>query len=292
MVYPTIFIAHKLENRVRFKLSLPLKDPKKTAKFLTEYDGIDSFEYNNITRSVLIRFNNLKVDLNEVMMRLSISYTKQYNMTPVNIFTKKSKKSSSLAYFSMANIIVAALIKSTNPFRNKEILNFLSWSAVGTTALAILDHGYKEVRDKGSFDPELVSAVYLFNAVKNGKLVTGSLITWLAAFGRHTLDLPYDAITVKVREYKNIFTGEPQYNLSTFQGAVINDTNVDGQLDGRITITRDLISKYINNKPFKIKNNYFMGNNSMLDSKEVGASEFIGDPKNIILKDNIDNLSI
>lgn len=277
MVYPTIFISHKLENRVRFKISLPLKDPKETAKFLTEYKGINSFEYNHISRSILVNFDSLKVDLNEVMIRLSISYTKQYKMTPVNILVAKNKKNSSFAYFSMANIIVAALVKSLNPFDNKEILNFLSWSAVGSTSLAILDHGYREIKEQGSFDPELVSSVYLFNAVKNGKLVTGSLITWLAAFGRHTLDLPYEAVTVKVKEYNNIFTGEPHYNISTFQGAIVNDANLDGKLDGRITITRDLISKYVNNKPSKIRNNYFMGSSSMLDSKEVGASQFIGE---------------
>lgn len=288
MIHPTIVIAHKLENRVRFKLSLPLKEPKETGRFLTEYEGIDNFEYNNITRSVLIKFNNLKVELNEVMMRLAISYSKQYDMMPINIFIEKSKKNSSLAYFSMFNIILAALVKTSNPFKNKEILNFLSWSAVGTTSLAILDHGYREVKEQGAFDPELVSSVYLFNAVKNGNLVTGSLITWLAAFGRHTLDLPYEGITVKVKEYNNIFTGEPQYNLSTYQGAIVNDEN----LNGKISLFRDLVSKYINNKEFKVKKNYFMGNNSMLDSKEVGASEFIGDANNIVLKNEAENFSI
>ena len=117
------------------------------------------------------------------------------------------------------------------PFKSKEIVNFLSWTAVGTTSLAIIDHGYKEIKEHGAFDPELISSVYLFNAVKNGKLITGSFITWIAAFGRHSLDLPFEGVTVKVRETKNIFTGQPQFNISTFQGAIIKDRDLNGKIN-------------------------------------------------------------
>lgn len=211
--FPYIIVAHKIKSRVRFKLSLPLKQAKDAGKFLTEYDGIDSFQYNNISRSVVVNYNSLKVNLNEIIMRLSISYSKEYDMMPVNVFIAKAKSSSSLAYFSIVNIIIGGLVKNLTNFKGKEIVNFLSWSAIGTTSLAILDHGYREIKEHGEFHPELVSSVYLFNAIKNGKLLSGSLITWLAAFGRHSLDLPYEATTIKVREFNNIFTGEPQYNI-------------------------------------------------------------------------------
>ena len=288
MIHPTIVIIHQLQNRVRFKLSLPLKNAVEAEKFLTDYDGIESFEYNGVTRSVLIKFNNLKVELNEVMIRLSIIYSKQNGYTPINIFIPKSSKGSSLAYFALINIVVASLVKRLPIFKGKEVLDFLSWAAVGTTGLAILDHGYKEVKEQGAFDPELVSSVYLLNAVKNGKLLTGSLITWLAAFGRHVLDLPYQGITVKVKELNNIFTGELQYNLSTYQGVIVNETDING----KISVIRDLASNYINNNQFKRKKNYFMGNNSMLDSKEVAASELLGDSNNIIVKNEVENFSI
>ncbi|MGO1469159.1 MAG: hypothetical protein ACTHW2_03965 [Tissierella sp.] len=288
MVKPTIMIAHKLKGRVRFKLSLPFKRPKEAGEFLTEYEGIDSFEYNGITKSVLVKFDSLRVDLNEIIMRLSIIYSKQYGMMPINVYIAKSNKNSSLAYFAITNIVIAAFIKNFTPLRSKEIMNFLSWSAVGTTSLAILDHGYNEIKEQGAFDPELVSSVYLFNAVKNGKLLTGSFITWLAAFGRHSLDLPYEGITVKVKELENIFTGQPQYNISIYRGVRVEEENIDG----KIGLIRDLINNYIDNKQFKLQKNYFMGNNSMLDSKEVGASELLGSSNNIVINNRSESFSI
>lgn len=288
MIYPTIIVAHKVKNRVRFKLSLPLKDAEKTGRFLTDYKGIESFHYNHITRSILIHFDRQKVDLNEIIIRLSISYSKEQGMADINVFTPKTSNNSSLAYLSLTSILATAVIDRWLPFKNREIVNFLSWISVGTTSLAILDHGYKEIKEHGAFDPELVSSVYLYNSVKNGKLITGSFITWLAAFGRHSLDLPFEGITVKVKELKNIFTGQPQYNISIFQGAIINDRD----LNSKINMLRDMISNYIGNKQFKLKNNYYMANDSMLDSKEVGASELLGDSNNIVIKNKAETFSI
>ncbi len=277
MYYPAIVITHQLPNRVRFKLSLPFKDAKAAEKFLVDYEGLDSFEYNGTTRSVLIYYDNYKVELNEIIMRLSIIYSDQYDMAPVNVFIPKTHKNSYLAYFALTNIAVAALVKGFTNFKSKEILNFLSWSAVGTTALSILDHGAREVSERGSFDPELVSSVYLLNAVRTGNLITGSLITWLAAFGRHIIDLPYEGITIKVKQYNNVFTGQPQYNISIFEGARVNDPDYNN----KVGVIRDVISKYIGHSDFKFKKNYYMGNNEMIDSKDVGASELLGD--NIIV---------
>lgn len=277
MYYPAIAISHQLPNRVRFKLSLPLKDAKAVEEFLVQYEGIESFEYNDVIRSVLVYFDNYRVELNEIIMRLSVIYSNQYDMAPVNVFIPKTHKNSSLEYFAISNIILAALVKHFTNFKSKEILNFLSWSAVGATTLAILDHGYKEVSERGSFDPELVSSVYLFNAVRTGNLITGSLITWLAAFGRHIIDLPYEGITIKVKTYSNLFTGQPQYNISVFEGARVNDPSYNN----KVGVIRDVISKYIGNSDFKFKKNYYMGNTEMIDSKDIGASELLGD--NIIV---------
>ena len=269
---PAIVIAHKIPNRVRFKLSLPLKDVREVESFLMDYGGINDFEYNGITRSVLINFERLKIDLNEIILRLSVIYSKQYDMEPINVFTPKPDNSSSLVHLSIASIGLAAISQYFPVLKGREIVNFLSWASVGTTTLAILDHGYNEIKERGSFDPELVSAVYLFNAVKNGKLITGSFLTWLAAFGRHSLDLPYNGTTVKVKEVRNIFTGQPQYNISTFKGVIINDKDIKG----KISALRALVSNYVSEKEIRRKKNYIMNDNTMLDTKEVGGSEVIG----------------
>lgn len=288
MNQPTIVLVHRLTNRVRFKLSHPLRDKKETKEFLIEYEGINKFEYNEITRSILVEFNEYKVELNEVIMRLSISYSKQYDKMPINVFILKKKKNTSLVYYSIGSILLAGAAKNFTPFNNKEVVNFLSWLAVGTTAFAIIDHGYKELNEKGAFDPELVSFVYLLNSIKNGKLLTGSFVTWLTAFGRHSLDLPYQGITIKVKEFKNIYTEEPQYNLSVYQGARVNTINSDN----KISIIRDLISKFIDDKQFKFKKGYFMGKKMMLDSKEVGVCEVMGNCNNILINNNNSNFKV
>ena len=59
------------------------------------------------------------------------------------------------------------------------------WLAGLGTAWAVVDHAWKELRERGTFDPEVLSLAYLVTAFVRGNFLTASVVTWLASFGRH-----------------------------------------------------------------------------------------------------------
>ena len=55
---------------------------------------------------------------------------------------------------------------------------------------AVVDHGWKEVRQRGNFDPEVLTVVYLVTSMLRGNSLPATLFTWATAFGRHLLKRP------------------------------------------------------------------------------------------------------
>ena len=52
---------------------------------------------------------------------------------------------------------------------------------------AVTEHGYAELHLRGSFDPEVMSVVYLINAIGKENGVRASLVAWVLTFGRHLI---------------------------------------------------------------------------------------------------------
>ena len=59
------------------------------------------------------------------------------------------------------------------------------WFSTGATIAAVVEHGYQELQVRGSFDPEVMSLVYLINAIGKSNSLQASLLAWAATFGRH-----------------------------------------------------------------------------------------------------------
>ena len=49
----------------------------------------------------------------------------------------------------------------------------------------MVEHAYQELRVRGSFDPEVMSVVYLINSVGKPGAGRASLLAWIITFGRH-----------------------------------------------------------------------------------------------------------
>ena len=65
--------------------------------------------------------------------------------------------------------------------------SFTRWLSAGATLAAVVEHGYQELHVRGSFDPEVMSVVYLINSVGKPSAVRASLLAWIITFGRHLI---------------------------------------------------------------------------------------------------------
>jgi hypothetical protein len=52
---------------------------------------------------------------------------------------------------------------------------------------AVVEHAYQELQLRGSFDPEVMSVVYLINSIGKTNSFQASLVAWAATFGRHLI---------------------------------------------------------------------------------------------------------
>ena len=59
--------------------------------------------------------------------------------------------------------------------------------AAGATLTAVLEHAYQELHTRRSFDPEVMSGVYLINAIGKPNGFQESLLAWIVTFSRHLL---------------------------------------------------------------------------------------------------------
>lgn len=238
MKNPTIVIVHKLKNRIRIKLSHPLKQVLEDENMIKEHDGINNVRYNPVTKSIVVEFDQFRINVEEVIIRIAIVYSKDYGFAPVNLISNTPKKQlPKLSYYSLITILMALGGKFLKPIDN--IQEFLNWLAAGTTIGAIGEHALSEINEKGTVDPEVMSVMYLINSIKKNNFVGGSAITWMTTFGRHILNTSYDEVTVKVSELTNVCNKETYYNVSFMPNESCNN---------KIGILKDFLSKFIENE--------------------------------------------
>ncbi|WMJ81902.1 hypothetical protein RBU49_06550 [Clostridium sp. MB40-C1] len=275
MSRPTILIMHTLPHRVRLKLSHPLRDEEKVIETMKDGDRIKAFTYNKITKSVIIEFDNVKTDLEETIIRLAIVYSKEYDMTPINIYSNSpTRDMPKIAYYSLLTILGASISKLLKPAKN--IQELFNWLAVGTTVAAIGEHAYMEINKKGAFDPEVVSVMYLINSLSKGNFVIPSILTWITTFGRHILNLSYDNVVLNIKEEKNMYTDEVYYEVSLSK---------EKDIEKKSDFFKAIISGYLEKPNYFCKNNFVMANNEGAFFNRKMYKSFNCDIGNIILND-------
>ena len=72
-------------------------------------------------------------------------------------------------------------------FTASSLTSLTRWLSVGSTLAAVIEHGYQELHVRGSFDPEVMSVVYLINSIGKPNTHQASLIAWAMTFGRHLI---------------------------------------------------------------------------------------------------------
>lgn len=268
---PTIVIAHKIKGRIRIKLSHPLRKGEELMKNLVKKDEIYKANYTDITKSILIEYNPYRISEDEVIIRVIALYSKSYDMIPIRlIYESKKKNLPPMACYSLAMLGIGGISKYIT--MNQQISDFINWAVVGTTIGAIGEHAYNEVNERGYFDPEVVSVMYLINSVTKGEFLLPSAVTWLTTFGRHLIELSYGGLMISVREFKNR-DGNKYFDVSV---------TTDNELSKGAGIIRVFLERFIElernsmGKSFMFSDRGMTGYSGRLYSDGIEDNSYIG----------------
>jgi hypothetical protein len=81
------------------------------------------------------------------------------------------------------------------------------------TLWAALDHGWGEIRERGTFDPEVASLFLLLAAMVRGNSLPAALLTWFSTFGRHLVEAPRSAVEVRPMQLSGASEG-PRFEIA------------------------------------------------------------------------------
>lgn len=249
--YPSIVILSKLPNRIRVKLTLPVKSSDTILDKLNECEGILNIRYNPVISTLLINFDNNKMEVEELLIRISILYAKENEFKPIKIISSLPKREiPTLAYYSLGLIATSQIFKLF--FQGKSIQGLVNWLTAGTTVWSIVKHAKEEFDSKGAVDPEVVSVMYLLNSIKNGNFINASAITWLTTYGRHFLNLNFEEVLLKVNKASSVCTNEIFYDVSLIS---------ESESNKNMTFIKALVTKYIERQTSGKSNLVFSNNN-------------------------------
>ncbi len=192
----SIKIIHYLPGRLRIQLSRPPKKIKKIVSEVLTHKGICFAKFNPITRSLLIYYNPTEIECIEIIIRIGISLSVDLGMKPINILSNKQNFAFNVldnySLISVASTYIAKFLKINNTG-----LTLMNYNAGFSTLIAVINHALNEMKLSGSPHPEVISAVYLVNAILKNNILLASTLTWIATFGRHILSVDSDNITLQ-----------------------------------------------------------------------------------------------
>lgn len=186
---PQLRIIHQIPGRIRLKMNILPEDSKKMENTVSGHPGIYEVKISPVTRTLLLRFEPRTISQEELIIRAAVFLSLENDFCPIKIYSDiEVKEPSNMAFLSGFFVISALGIKLFKRF--SKIHPMLDWIAGISTAYSILDHGHRELKERGNFDPEVLSVLYLLMAFVQGNHLSASLFTWVATFGRHLLELP------------------------------------------------------------------------------------------------------
>lgn len=188
---------HSLPGRIRIRLSNQLRSLKEFNQKLKLHPGLGNIRYSDVSQTLTVELDESVITQAELLLRIALILSIEQGMKPVSIsFQEEREEIDSAGYFS-GFILTAALISRLIP-GIRGIRPALELLASGSTAYSVLKHGLEEVREKGSFDPEVISVFYLLTAMARGKGVNAAALTWATSFGRHLVKPLPEQINLKL----------------------------------------------------------------------------------------------
>lgn len=174
-------VLSAIPGRIRVQLEKSIEDGAPFARI----EGVTSCRYNARIRTILCRYDPQSICEEEIIVRMGAVYAGLTGTALMHI-KRSEEKGFSMAASGYLSLICIGLDGALT-LMGSTLTQFSRWLSVGTTLTAVVEHGYKELHVRGSFDPEVMSVVYLLNAIGKDNGVQASLLAWIATFGRHLI---------------------------------------------------------------------------------------------------------
>ncbi len=197
MRHANLVIVHSAQGRLRLRLDKGLNNIKQATQYML-CDDIMSFNYNETLNTVLVTYKALKRE--DVIARVCVVYAQQNSLNYVHVAENVAKKNMISPGGKVAGVAVFANALIQLFFPLSRVATIVKWCAVGSTVGAVFEHGYQEISNRGTFDPEVMSVVYLLNSVNKGQTMYAPAGVWLLTFGRHLLASNHLDIMLKITE--------------------------------------------------------------------------------------------
>jgi hypothetical protein len=210
---PVVTVVHSLPGRVRARLSVAPGDVPRMLAGVREHPGVESISFSPITRSILARFNPHEIRQEEIVLRIAFHLSLDCDSAPVRLLAEPEQRP---VLGGSAVVSAAALACSLLMHGLKQASGLPTrwdWLAGLSTAWAVVDHASKDLRERGTFDPEVLSLAYLVTAMVRGNFLTASVVTWLASFGRHLVAIPPTGVQVRPVEVRGRENGQSRYEV-------------------------------------------------------------------------------
>lgn len=209
-------VIFSIKGRMRLGVSESPNKPMKMLKALKKFKEINRAEYNTITKTFVIEYDQEDSNIEKIILNFCGLYSQDKGVTKISLNYKLSK-TSSIGYSSL--ISLAMILVDMGSYTVAHVgkgagmahglaygraRKAMRWFSVGSTMGAIFEHGYNELKQNGAFDPEVMSIMYLFNTmndITDDKMNYSPLIAWSLTYGRHILTRKNKSIiisTVKI----------------------------------------------------------------------------------------------
>jgi hypothetical protein len=210
---PVVTVVHSLPGRVRARLSVAPRDIQRMLAGVREHPGMESISFSPITRSVLARFHPHEISQQEIVLRIAFHLSLDCDSAPVRLLAEPEQRPMLGGSATLSAALLAVSLIMHGLKRAQGSPTRWDWLAGLGTAWAVVDHAGKELRERGTFDPEVLSLAYLVTAFVRGNFLTASVVTWLASFGRHLLAIPPTGVQVRPVEVRGRGNGHARYEV-------------------------------------------------------------------------------
>lgn len=240
MNYPVILMMHRIQGRIRVKLSHEIVDIEKGKEFLYEDSTIEEVTYNPRIKTLIVKFNSIETSEENIIIKIAQLLASIYNVSKIRFISNNSKEDlPAIATYSLISIVGAIIAKYVKP--NMKIQDFVDWLATGTTLGAVFEHAYGEIKEKGTIDPEVMSIIYLINSIGKGNMLNAALVTWITTFGRHILSQKNETFIISLKKVQACYKEEISKDDFCYEVSVLLETSINKRIDSYRLFANEII---------------------------------------------------
>lgn len=174
-------VLHAIPGRMRIHLEKPVA----SAQLFAPIEGVLRCRYNERIQTLLCEYDPGVIGEDALIERMAGLYAGAVGTRLLHV-----KRSEETGFAMSPTGLLALLLIGADGALNlvgSQLTGISKWFSTGATLAAVVEHAYTELQLRGSFDPEVMSVVYLINSIGKTNSVQASLVAWAATFGRHLI---------------------------------------------------------------------------------------------------------